>query len=89
MKRGPTGPKRVLEIVQGNLPPVIPQHRAWDLDAPRYYDHKNGAWEIHGNDDFSSLFGSRWFGRRWAFSTFNGYVDVHCIMEPNKRPVSP
>lgn len=89
VKRGPAGSKRVLEIVQGNLPPVIPQHRAWDLDGPRYYDYKNGAWEIHGNDDFSSLFGSRWFGRRWAFGRFNGYVDVHCIMEPNKRPVSP
>lgn len=81
VKRGPVGPKRVLEIVQGTIPPVIPQHRAWDLDAPRYYDSKGGAWEVYSQEDFSAEFGRVWFGRRWKFSTFNTFVDDFCAAE--------
>lgn len=81
VKHGPVGPKHVVEIVQGNLPPVIPQHRAWDLDGPRYYAFREGGWHFDASYDLSSDFGKLWFGRRWRFETFNQYVDGFCAAE--------
>jgi hypothetical protein len=89
VKHGPSGPKRVLEIVQGTLPPVIPQHRAWDLDAARYFDDKGGAWELYSQEDFSAEYGSIWFGRRWNFSRFNAFVDDFCAAERRASSMIP
>lgn len=89
VKHGPTGPKRVVEIVQGNLPPVIPQHRAWDLDGARYFDYKGGAWELYAQDDLTATFGSVWFGRRWNFAGFNTFVEDHCVRERRAQSMIP
>lgn len=66
------GERRVLEVLQGNLPAVKVEHRAWDLDAPGYFHKEGRAWTRKGERNLRELWtAGAARGRRWNFEFFN------------------
>lgn len=66
------GEHRVLEVLQGNLPEVKVERRAWDLEGPGYYHKEDKSWIRKSERSLRELWtAGAARGRRWNFEFFN------------------
>lgn len=67
----------VLEVIEGNLPAVELERKAWRLDGPGHYAATKSGWTRSDDRDFRALWGDDVaHGRRWNFELFNSAESV-------------